>query len=157
MDITTLAAWGEFIGGIAVVVSLIYLASQIRQNSRLLEVSTIAAIGGRQLEVLKAFVQEPARQRIHREGLADLAALSVEDRDIFNGYHHMALHAIQNNYFISKRGSLDSALWQGERRGYALLFRQPGAQKWWTENRQVFSDEFADFYDDLIREGEAAG
>ena len=27
MDITTLAAWGEFIGGIAVVVSLIYLAS----------------------------------------------------------------------------------------------------------------------------------
>ena len=33
MDITTLAAWGEFIGGIAVVVSLIYLASQIRQNS----------------------------------------------------------------------------------------------------------------------------
>ena len=28
MDITTLAAWGEFLGGIAVVVSLIYLASQ---------------------------------------------------------------------------------------------------------------------------------
>jgi hypothetical protein len=26
MDITTLAAWGEFIGGIAVVVSLVYLA-----------------------------------------------------------------------------------------------------------------------------------
>ncbi len=37
MDINTLAAWGEFIGGIAVVVSLIYLASRIRQNSRLLQ------------------------------------------------------------------------------------------------------------------------
>ena len=37
MDITTLAAWGEFLGGIAVVVSLVYLASQIRQNSRLLD------------------------------------------------------------------------------------------------------------------------
>ena len=36
MDITTLAAWGEFLGGIGVIVSLIYLASQIRQNSRLL-------------------------------------------------------------------------------------------------------------------------
>ena len=33
---TTLAAWGEFIGGIAVVVSLVYLASQIRQESKLL-------------------------------------------------------------------------------------------------------------------------
>ncbi len=40
MDITTLAAWGEFIGGIAVVVSLIYLAGQIRQNSRLVRAST---------------------------------------------------------------------------------------------------------------------
>jgi len=36
MDITTLAAWREYLGGIAVVVSLIYLASQIRKNSKLL-------------------------------------------------------------------------------------------------------------------------
>jgi len=32
MDITTLAAWGEFLGGIAVVVSLIYLAGQNRPD-----------------------------------------------------------------------------------------------------------------------------
>ncbi len=40
MDITTLAAWGEFLGGIAVVVSLVYLAGQIRQNLKLLRAST---------------------------------------------------------------------------------------------------------------------
>ena len=39
LDINTLAAWGEFNGGIAVVVSLIYLASQVRQNSNLLRAS----------------------------------------------------------------------------------------------------------------------
>ena len=44
MDITTLAAWGEFIGGIAVVVSLLYLASQVRQNSRLLQVSMTSSV-----------------------------------------------------------------------------------------------------------------
>ena len=43
MDITTLAAWGEFLGGIALVVSLIYLAGQIRQNSKLLRASTASA------------------------------------------------------------------------------------------------------------------
>ena len=43
LDLTTLAAWGEFIGGIAVVVSLIYLAGQILQNSRLLRSSTVSA------------------------------------------------------------------------------------------------------------------
>ena len=33
MDITTLAAWGEFLGGIGVIVSLFYLAAQIRTNT----------------------------------------------------------------------------------------------------------------------------
>jgi hypothetical protein len=40
MDINTLAAWGEFIGGFAVVISLVYLASQIRQNSRQMRAAT---------------------------------------------------------------------------------------------------------------------
>ena len=39
MDITILAAWGEFLGGIAVVVSLVYLASQIRQNTKTVRAS----------------------------------------------------------------------------------------------------------------------
>ena len=39
LDITTLAAWGEFVGGIAVVVSLIYLAAQIRMNTKTVRAS----------------------------------------------------------------------------------------------------------------------
>ena len=52
MDITTLAAWGEFLGGIAVVASLVYLASQIRQYSRLLRASTASATFSAQNESL---------------------------------------------------------------------------------------------------------
>ena len=32
LDITTLATWGEFLGGIAVVVSLVYFVSRSRLN-----------------------------------------------------------------------------------------------------------------------------
>ncbi|MBW2426096.1 MAG: hypothetical protein JRG86_17755 [Deltaproteobacteria bacterium] len=42
MNITTLVAWGEFLGGLAVVVSLVYTGPQIRKNSRLSRTSTIA-------------------------------------------------------------------------------------------------------------------
>jgi hypothetical protein len=34
LDITTLAVWAEFSGGVAVVVSQIYLAGQIRRACR---------------------------------------------------------------------------------------------------------------------------
>ena len=59
MDITTLAVWGEFIGGIAVVVSLICLASQIRQNSKLLKASTASVTYQSQNAQANLTVQDP--------------------------------------------------------------------------------------------------
>ena len=49
------------------------------------------------------------------------------------------------------------ALWQGAMRGNAWILRQPGPRQWWNEMKFTFTDEFADFVDGLIREGEAAG
>jgi hypothetical protein len=67
MDITILAAWGEFIGGIAVVVSLVYLASQIRQNSvsrftTFAPTASMAAPGGRRDAEISL------RGRLHHRG-----------------------------------------------------------------------------------------
>ena len=58
MDITTLGAWGGFLGGIAVVVSLIYLASQIRQNSKLLRASTASATTASSADFSSLIVQD---------------------------------------------------------------------------------------------------
>ncbi len=65
LDITTLAAWGEFLGGLGVIASLVYLASQIRQNSRLLRTSTASstnvtntAVGSLAVQA-RAFCGEP--------------------------------------------------------------------------------------------------
>ncbi len=45
MDLTQLANLGEFIGGVAVLVTLIYLALQVRQNTRALEPSARGGMG----------------------------------------------------------------------------------------------------------------
>ena len=68
MDITTLAAWGEFLGGIAVVVSLIYLASQIRQNTRAVTVSTTAAVGKSDIVYYQQLLSDPDLVRIWEQG-----------------------------------------------------------------------------------------
>jgi hypothetical protein len=84
MDITTLAAWGEFIGGIAVVVSLIYLASQIRQNSRLMRASTASATIATNTDFSGLVVQDSEVARIFREGMADRSSLSEDDMQRFD-------------------------------------------------------------------------
>jgi hypothetical protein len=59
MDITTLAAWSEFLGGISVVVSLVYLAGQIRQHTRLLQVSATVAAADSERLFTRAVVDDP--------------------------------------------------------------------------------------------------
>ena len=50
MDLTQLANLGEFIGGVAVLVTLIYLVIQLRQNTQELQQTTEVARGTAELE-----------------------------------------------------------------------------------------------------------
>ena len=95
LDITTLAAWGEFIGGIAVVVSLLYLALQIRQNSRLLKVSTTGAVATSDLEISKLLISDSELHRIYDEGLADRDALSETERRRFDVLVNMQMRLLK--------------------------------------------------------------
>ncbi|NIV53678.1 MAG: hypothetical protein GWN53_17705 [Gammaproteobacteria bacterium] len=47
MDLTQLANLGEFIGGVAVPVTVIYLAAQLRHNSRTSRFSANVALHGK--------------------------------------------------------------------------------------------------------------
>ena len=156
LDITTLAAWGEFIGGIAVVVSLIYLASQIRQNSKLLRASTaspsISAINDQGTLV----AQDPEMTRIYWDGLADRSSLSEADRRRFDVVINMSLTSFNQEYQFAADGVIGAAAWSTRVRGYRWFFRYPGLRHWWSERRDLFGDEFAEFVDGLIREAEAA-
>ncbi len=156
LDITTLAAWGEFIGGIAVVVSLIYLASQIRQNSKLLQVSTTVALGDSDIEFAKLMIEDPEMSRIFEDGAAARDALSDAQRRKFDAFLRMIVATFQRNFFVEQDGALKASLWEGEIRGTTFILRQPGSRRWWDEWRFTFSDEFGEFVDGLIREGEAA-
>jgi len=59
MHVTTLAAWGEFLGGVAAVGSLFYLVGQIRQNSKLLRAPTASVSGETNSRVPILAVQDP--------------------------------------------------------------------------------------------------
>jgi hypothetical protein len=96
MDITTLAAWGEFIGGIAVVVSLVYLAGQIRQNSRLQRASTTALIANNGIAANAFLTSDPELSLIFREGIGDLRSLSKPDRYRFDSLMGTIIAAADN-------------------------------------------------------------
>ena len=157
MDITTLAAWGEFLGGIAVVVSLVYLASQIRQNSKLLRSSTASAVTAVLNESSSLIVQDSEVARIYREGMADRSSLSEEDQQRFDSPIGMFFGGWNQENQFAADGVIGAAVWTNQVRVMRRLLRQPGMRQWWSQWRDIYGDEFGDIVDDVIREGEAAG
>ena len=157
MDITILAAWGEFLGGIAVVVSLVYLAGQIRQNSRLLKASTASVTleANSQLSVL--IVQDPELLRIYVDSLADPAGLSEPDQRRFNSLVGLQVTALQHQFRLARDGSLGSGVWADMEQAQRWLAQQSGMKQWWLQWRNLYGEDFGDYMDGLIREGEAAG
>ena len=111
LDITTLAAWGELLGGIGVIISLIYLASQIRQNSKLVRTSTASATAQLQLTPSGMMAQDPEVARIYWDGLSDRDSLSEADRRQFDPLVQLIMFSHLQMWEFSGGGVGSSAAW----------------------------------------------
>jgi hypothetical protein len=157
LDITTLAAWGEFIGGIAVVVSLIYLASQIRQNSKLLRASTASATAQTQTTAAVLQAQDPDVARIFWDGIQDRASLSESDRRRFDMLAEVTMMGTLQQYEFTREGIQLPLAAERREAGLRRMSQGPGFKEWWREGMGTdYPQEFRDYVDGLIREGEAA-
>jgi hypothetical protein len=157
MDINTLAAWGEFLGGIAVVASLIYLASQIRQNSKLLRASTASATTQNVFSGSAMIVQDPEVARIFWAGILDRDSLPEGDRQRFDPLLSIQMDGSLQNCEFAQHGMDLPLTRERNADGMRWQMQQLGAQQWWRDWGHTYPQEFRDLVDGLIREGEAAG
>jgi hypothetical protein len=149
--------WGEFIGGIAVVVSLIYLAGQVRQNSRQQRASTTAATAQMQFSQISLVVQAPDMARIWWEGLEDFDSPSELDRRRLTPYMTMQFMEQLHRREFGQDGVVSREMRENADIGMRWFVENRGSRQWWHEWGRVFPPDFRDYVDGLIREGEAAG
>lgn len=150
MTLSELANIGELIGGIAVVASLVYLAVQIRQNTRTVRGSTLHQNTDLWISVFLRLV-EPSIARAYVAGMTaspDISPLHYTQffficRAMFLGY--------ENQYYQMRQGVLDTETYAGYQRSISaqfLAFR--GFRIWWQQSRSVFSTSFVEHVDAMI-------
>jgi hypothetical protein len=145
---TSATSWG----GVAVVVSLIYLAVQIRQNTRQVqqsvELERAAAIkGANNLEPsMLAIAQDPGLARIFREGLADYSALKGDERLRFT----MVMGAIVATFDTRLSEQMILGIHGGPSLGDQVqslrrFLGTPGGHEWWRRHSAEYSPVFQEF------------
>ncbi len=153
MTLEDLGNAGEFVGAIAVLVSLVYLALQIRHNTMTVRAGTSAAISESLARVTEKFGANPQIARVFMLGLAGDSELSPEERLQFNFLFATYFRRVENAYYQQLRGFVDSEHWQTTERTLSSSMRTPGARSQWERSRSAYSDPFAAYVDRILAEG----
>ncbi len=150
MSIQDWGAIGEIVGALAVVASLIYLAMQIRQNTRQismsLESAKLAAFE-RTVEssnhAREVLITNPEVADLFLKGLADYRNLPSPDKFRCNMLFRNLLAAIQGGYIRQLMMGGDPEQLEGTIKTLNTLIRNPGVRQWLEEVETDWRPEFA--------------
>ena len=138
----------EIIGAAAVVISLLYVATQIRQNTRQIRVATHEGTNRdfRQFtrEVLTAGLTD-----VFVRGLEDPESLDDNQKLDFAFMMYDLFKAFENVHYHYLHGTLGEDAWQGWRRFIEQYATAPGAQSYWGVRRDIFASDFRELIDGL--------
>ena len=136
---------GDFLGGIGVVVTLAYLAVQIRKNTQSVRSAALDTISTSISDFIDKVAQDPALLKLWFDGLSGTVELSENDGRRFNLLLLSLARRWGNAFHQGRAGILESATWSGMGEGLTFVFSSPGAQEWWGRSRGLLSADFVAF------------
>jgi len=142
-------AISELIGAIAVVVTLAYLAVQIRQNSKALYSSTRFEIAKTQMDINFLLAQHPDLAVGAYAILQGKEGMSEKDQLAASQYITGMFRTFENQFYAYREGTFSESVWGGYRRNIAWNAGQPKFPEFWKERRPLFSEDFAVLVDSL--------
>jgi len=152
MSLSDLANIGQVIGAIAVVISLIYVALQIRQNTSAIRSATAQSVHEHFANWYQSFARDASLAEVGVKGLKDYSSLSEMEKARFVSTFMAFLSYGQNAFLKWRQGLLAPSLWLGWEQVLMNLLGAPGGKSLWKERHYLFGEEFRRYVeDDLMK------
>lgn len=154
-DLESLANLGEVIGAVAVVVSLIYLAVQVRQNTQAQRTENFSRALDRVAAMQAALSQDSQTSAIFSKGVADPAKLTPNERIQFTWAMYELFGAFEFMYLAAKTNSIPEEIWQRWSAAVAFWLSFSGVLAWWEVRPIPFTRTFTAYIESLIENNPA--
>ena len=147
MDWDALAAVASVLAAISVTLTVVYLAIQIRKNTRATHSQTYHLATSALAEMAGIVGSSKEVARIFRIGMINPEKLDEDEFSQF-GYLGISLfRRFENAFFQYQSGMIDEDFWTGHRDNILWFFHRPGMQIWWKDRKFSFSKSFREFLD----------
>jgi hypothetical protein len=157
MNWEALGAIGEIVGAVAVVVTLGYLAVQIRQNTRSLRAAAVQEVVRSANEWSSLQVRDAKLSVIFAKGINDYSSLSAEQQAQFS---HM-LYVAFRNYWVAKeltdQGLIAVNASEAYEAAIRFVFQSPTMLNWLDESGPYLARELRERIRNLVATPQAAG
>ncbi len=154
MDLTQLANLGEFIGGVAVLATLVYLVIQVRQGNANMRAASRQTLLDTMYNYTFEIGKDPELTRVTREGLTDFESLSDGDKSRYALTQGRFVGNVHNGILLNQQGVLDQATLDTIAGYLASAIRCKGGAAWWASF--PVSPDVRAYMDDLLqRSGDA--
>jgi hypothetical protein len=156
MSLEDLGNIGELVAAVAVVVSLIYLAVQIRQNTSNIDFNTKALRGSTytsQFQLNNDFqdllFQNERIGNIWIKGMHRPNDLDEVESRYFRNLASRFLRMYESLFLMRELQLIDDELFQSSNAVNSIIFARPGIQVFWNGHRNQFAASFQAFLDNL--------
>jgi hypothetical protein len=154
MTLQDLGSIGELLGAIGVILSLVYLATQIRQNTKSLRAAAVDAAADRYIESTRLISLNPELADLLEKGRSDYTALSGVQQRRYRLHYLANSLAFENMFQKYRQGMIPESQWEGIAGALRHTMDQAGPRQAWEVIRSNVGPEFREYVDAMF---EAAG
>ena len=152
MNWEAIGAVGELVGAAAVVLTLGYLALQIRQTRLDTRASTFDSILAEwRQHQRETYITYPDNLRVYVEGLKDFDGMTQQDRLRFIYILSQEVLFIENIIRQCNNGNITYEQLEPWVDFFCAHIRTPGGASWWLQTKSVFSPLLRDY---IVRHAE---
>ena len=144
MDIMELGAIGELVGGVAVIGTLIYLATQVRHASKLARTSAHLEINQSISSILGDIGKDLELHHFWFTSLYGEQELSDEDRDRLGLLLYQLFRNLKSAYHFSE---WDAEIASDAEARLDRFLRVPRVREWWSRQRGYHMEPFRSWVD----------
>ena len=150
LTLTDLANIAQVVGALAVVISLVYVAVQVRHSAS----SDRSNAGNAANLAVQSWYQEVGANAqssgLFIRALTSPESLARDEEYQFLLLLHSLMLSFQNSYFLAKEGALDSELREAMTVAIRSAKDLPGMPRYWRQRRNYFLRGFAEYVDEIL-------
>lgn len=140
----------ELISVVAVVISLVYVGIQVRQNTQAVRNSTLQNISESQLNVYGLLAANGDLSEICFRAATGQGSAEGAEQFRFTAWMHTAIRSLENAFYQHREGALDERTWRALCRQYGPILHSGLNANYWRERNFIYSDDFREFVDKVL-------